>query len=1382
MDIQELDEALDISSGSLTLASDTLTGLPLQDLLTAYNNGHALTVDNAAKQLKGNTVLVSGTATFMNVTGLPVHAVFSLDGQDSPKAAIRFTLLDPSSGLTSWSFGQSFPALPYFPNFTQSAASKDAQVLNELKLGRAYFILSTASGTESELGIPVASGLNFAAELLPSSLIGLFAPLLGQGPCLIYGRITMPRTGATVPPLPVMDKPWNEVGWTVPGIRLEASLDLSFTLGNLSAGKPVLHLYCPTDASWLAQNPTYAPDMAVSLELDIPSAGYKVDLIADFNAGEAALTGAFSGFKLDNLEQLSDLAQGQDLFGALPQDVQKLLKELGGLSLTGAGLGFHGGLSGSSVDWAYISVGMPNVKWNVFSGMDVESVTARFMVVQPFDGSARSVHVTLSGVLNIGGTNFEIFTEVPDFSVRALLEQPGTLPLGKLFQTYLPELPVPPDLHIDDMELFIQPGKSYSFSAGMADDPPWKFDLGSAGLAIRSARLTVDKQAGSPASGSLAGGLELLNGKVIVDAEYDLPGEFYVRAQLPDFKLSELIGMFDQLGLKLPTGFDLDLKQPYVLISRNTGELNFTAAVEVDDIGLLALTIQQQMGKTGAAVGIALDTGKLASVAGLRALQAIDDLVGLEKLMLVASSLESAGFNFPDMAHFQAPGLAGKNLKLPPQASGLAQGLNLYAQLNATKSKGLQALLNFLHISLTGTTEITLAVSLPDPGVNSKLFLSADYKINKLTTIDGELGLMLINNQPGAFLAAKVNTQLQGKPIEFDVVSSVLASGFMISGTMKGTISFPSIAAQLSNVAFVVGLDWAGIPSIGFDATLDVKGWDTSVAVFFDGNDPSHSMFAGAVSDISLGDAARELAGQHTLPAELTDVLNTIKLESIHAFELPAETAKALDGRDLAAVSSAFSQYGAAKLPSDSSSVLLVAGKPGSLWYLTDMTTMKHYRLSLQNGKIEVGLEPQVYCAPQDTLVGGLTFRQGAHLEAKFGFLMLHAQIRIVISSSEGIAADAAIDPIRIGDGQLFSVTSANGNGGPQLSLATFAQTGLDKPQDPKLQGPHFLVTGKVKLLGIDVSSVYLSIGSSELSFTISQQVSPIIHLDFKGTLNSSELEVGGGIVVGLKGDVDLGELGKVQFAEDINGSITVGYRNQAAYATFQGGFEFEGISCSIPPFKLDTSGLQHIADLLWAQVKDILNKLLADADRWLGWIESGVISVADHTAKEIGHILNEVYNMKPDEIAQKTKKTLGYGIDQVTQALQGAGASVNAAVQALTSAGYAASDIASAIKSVFTGIHVDTNFGHLDQSGPHVDTPTVHLDLPSTHVDTGKHADIGGDHIDKGSSWHHIDTGTPHADSNPHLDTGMKHQDTTTPHGDTTPHVDTGTHIDENT
>ncbi|HET8847058.1 MAG TPA: hypothetical protein VFN35_36690, partial [Ktedonobacteraceae bacterium] len=471
-----------------------------------------------------------------------------------------------------------------------------------------------------------------------------------------------------------------------------------------------------------------------------------------------------------------------------------------------------------------------------------------------------------------------------------------------------------------------------------------------------------------------------------------------------------------------------------------------------------------------------------------------------------------------------------------------------------------------------------------------------------------------------------------------------------------------------------------------------------------------------------------------------------------------------------------------------------------------DLSTMKHYSLQRQGQSIAVALQPQLYVAPEPTFIGTMRFEQAFTVIARLDFLLIQTQITIQVNVKQGILVEVSLAPIILLNRDFCSITGAKGQSNPQLSLATYQQPQLS---DPQLRDPHLLISGNLRLLGVDLAGMYLLINEHGLRFQFVGQVNPVLHLDLNGTFDSlSSLKASATLLVGIKNTLTLSNLGVISVETTVNGTLSVSYQTSTATATFKGSFLFQGISCVLPMLTLQTDrrALQEIADTLWPQISDALTKVLKNADQWLTWVQSGVIQKAGRTAEEVGKVLMSVYQLSSNEIAAKTQKFLNYDMNGVAKALKGAGKTANEVVTTLRSLGYTAEKIPSVIASVFPKTHADITIDHIDTpAGPHADTSAKHIDVPRAHIDSFTHIDIprvhtdGSKHIDvshgdipvvgtvtpHGDSNPHVDqTITPHGDSNPHTDQVVTpHGDSTTPHADSSvpPHGDTSTHIDTN-
>lgn len=856
----------------------------------------------------------------------------------------------------------------------------------------------------------------------------------------------------------------------------------------------------------------------------------------------------------------------------------------------------------------------------------------------------------------------------------------------------------------------------------MNDTPTWTLDLGPTTMTISGVQVNLFKPATGQTTGTIAGDLKF-GSLCNICARYDLPGNFMIRSEFPEVKLSQLIAQLNEIGFPLPNGFDLDFQQTWIMIEKDDAALTFQAATSIDKVGLLAFTAKKKT-QNGFAVGLDLSISSLTVLPGFDPLKAFEDFVGLEKFMLVISSLTDPAFTFPEMSKFNAPPLGNQSIKLPKQANGLVKGVNVYAQLNAAKNKAIRILANWLGLKVDGSIGITLAVSCPNPSTNSKLYFSFDTSVSGVQ-ITGNIGGLLQGQDIGVFLAAKAVASIQGQMMDFELMLVVLENGIIISGDWNGTIRFDPLPVQITNPAIVVGMDWEGIPSFGFAATLDVKSFDSSIVLFFDSVNPSKSMFAGAVSDLTLKDVASFLAGQNSIPV-IGDVLGTIGLKSLKAFNLQASVATALDNRDLKTITTAFASNGVT-LSGSSDTMVLRISKPGSLWYLTNLSDhVTHYILTKTGGQISVTLEPQIYCAPNNTQLGNRQYPQGFQVFAEIDYLIIQAQIKIIIDTGKGIAADVTINPIVIFSDQFFSFTSTDGSSGPRLSLATF--TDLSQT-DTRLQNPHFMLIGSLRLLGLSFTSIYANISTSGVQFKLQQQIGTL-HLDLNATVTSlTNMSAGGTITVDVNRGLDLGILGSLLVVVPVTGTLQASFNGGTPSITFQAGFTFWGVSFNLPAIPLSVGGLADLPEAVWSAVAAVISNLLTDPGRWLDWVKRGIIHGAFDPAA-IGRILGTVFHLTAGQIGDLLKNIMDG--QAIATALKAAGYLADQIGDVLKSIGIPVDQIGSILSGIFPDIHVDFSLGHLDTpAGLHWDKyidiyiTGTHTDFyVPPHVDTGTHID----------------------------------------------------------
>ncbi|MEA2695147.1 MAG: hypothetical protein QOJ16_4534, partial [Acidobacteriota bacterium] len=1032
----DISSILPLRGTMVTLDGHSAAGTVLADQLVRLTNGAPIVIQGAVRRVLGSTVTVTGTASLLHVSNMNVTAIATPESAGI-SLVVYFDLIEGTPTATSWLFSKSFPELPPFlaglaspKTASGTAAAPGPNLLDRLSLSDAQLVLASAAHPiDATTGAPLAAGLNFVAKCSPTGLLGLLGSMVSGGhPVLVYGPIVLPLpTQATLPmpQMPLLKFPW-QLPEPIPGIQLTADLGIDQTFGKaLRLHNVGLRLYCPPTRAWATANPSFNPILAATAKLVVPSAKLALDMtVLGLTGGSPMLFGQFEGVTVGALTQLADLAGGTDLVGYLPADLAKAVTALGKLSLLGMTLYLDNSLS---LNAAAVTLGLPGINTQVLPGLALRQLTVSFSVVSPF-GTDRAVSVELGGSATFLGAPFDVVLALPEVVASGRLTGSATLPLATLTQAV--GLPAAPALTINELQFEMSKDGSYAVAAVLAERPPWTIDLGPVPLTLANLRLVAQHPKAGATSGTFSGVIAL-GSDLTLGFSYQSPGDFVLRGQLPDVGLLQLGSALTRQSVALPGGFDFALTDGSVLIQKSGNDLVFLYATTMAGLGTVAFEARRVgAGAWGFAAGIDLQGLRISGLPGLSALKPFEDVFHLDEILVVVASFADPAFQLPGLAAFDTPTIRSDNLQLP--AGGVIAGLNIHARWTIDTSSRQQALLGKL-LGLNPTLGVTLQVG-KDPAADSRLYVSYD------TTLQGHpfscrFGLQMTAGQVSLFLLGTLQANIQGQPCRFDVVLLFVPNGAFISGSMLGSVQF--LGVTLSNLAIVVGIDWEGLPSLGIAAEIAVDRFESSLAIFFDSTDPSRSMVAGSVSDLSLKDVVDTLAGS-VLPSSVDAVLPKVALVGTGTFTVAASLAKALDSRQLDVISAAFAPH--AKVPSSSSQVLFVVSKPGQEWFLTDMTTMLHYQIAKTGTGIQVSLEPQIYIVPNTTSIGALRFEQGFFLNSGLSLLSFQATAKVMVRPSQGILVDGSMDRIVIGTPALFSLTSADGKSGPRVSAATMSQ------------------------------------------------------------------------------------------------------------------------------------------------------------------------------------------------------------------------------------------------------------------------------------------------------------------------------------------------------
>ncbi|MGJ4788449.1 hypothetical protein [Leptospira koniambonensis] len=1234
MTIEELYNSLIITNNSISLDTNVLNTDIWKKLLLTNNGNQPIVISQATKTKENGFVKIIGTTSFQLVPNLPVQATLRIDDLGKIQIRIYFNLIGETKLPNSWKFSQSFPKLPAEDKTKLSLLGDEAtSVLDSLWLRNAYFVLSTEDFVEEDSKIPFSQGLNFKSILRPMGMLGVFDSILHGDTQEVnfYGRIILPLPTDLTPDLIAWTYPW-EVKIEPPGILLKADLgaDKNIT-DSLSIKDTEFVIYSPHSQEWLSKNRNYQPAYALTAILDIPSAKISCKVTGILKAGESevVLQGDFQGVTLGKLADLLDITGSSDLSSNLPEEFSKAGNLLSDLALETISIGFNASLGSAGVSYAAIRIGFPNKTWKAIPGaVEFSDFSVLFIIASPFSATKRGISTVIEGKMDFGGVDLDVTAYLPNFSIRAELEEPVNLSLSKVFDKYFPELPSPPDISIDRFILGADAKRNFSVYAVIGEEKPWVLDLGPTSMTISDIEVDLNKPSVGGTNGSFSGTIQFSD-NVLLQIRYDMPGAFSIRSEIDQIRLSELIARLSNQLVDLPGEFDLTFRQSSILISKREQDLVFLFGTQIDSFGSLAFEARKiGGGKWGYAFGLDLSSSKASSLPSLGVLSIFEDFFHLQKLTLVVSSFDSPDFAFPNLAQFENPRIASKDVKLPAQSGGLIQGLNIYGEWSINSSDRQQGLLS-KFLGLNPVLGITLQVG-SIPSKNSRLYVSYN------TTIQGhpfscKFGGQIQNNSIGIFLMGSLTVDIQGNPQTFDVTLIFVENGAFISATMKGNTSVNFYTFKLSNLALEVGINWEGIPSLGVAATIDVGEIESSVAVFFDSTRPSRSLVAGSISNVTLKKILDNLAGELTekLPDVIENVLDQVAIEGTGGFNIPTSYADDLDNLKIESISSAFSSIGKISIPSSSSQVLLVVNKPGTTWYLTDLTTMMHYQLYKTGNTIAVSLEAQLYVAPENTTIGTLIFPAGFFINGTLKFFSFEVSAKILINRNQGIAVDAQMDRIVIVSDSLFCIQAAEGSGGPKLSVSSFTQ---NAQPEPKFRPPHFYINGELKFLGLK-DSVFVEATKSGLTFKIQGNLALACVFDLHGSIGgSSYFSAGGNVKVGI-GTIDLGILGSVHIDTSIQAGLDVKATNSAMTASLQAAFEFLGSTHNIGKFNLDVDSdpLTDLVGILEDKIMDILKGIFKDPAKWAEALGDKIIDGVEDAEK----ILTDYFHVPLDQAKQ---------------------------------------------------------------------------------------------------------------------------------------------------
>ncbi|MCB9233278.1 MAG: hypothetical protein H6581_16595 [Bacteroidia bacterium] len=1132
-------------------------------------------------------------------------------------------------------------------------------------------LISNRAATDPKWQQEVAPGINFVGKMRPLGFLGVLENLLPDvEPMLVSGQIIVPKDDFEIF-IPDLEEdysdprmyPW-ERETKLPGIYLNVDLGLDFKLGKARFKDTFYRYYSPLSITWEYEDGNYREESAFTALLNIPSAEMSVAMTADLDPGASTIyiEGEFEGFSLGKLSHLADLA-GSGLAAQIPGAFDKVLKPLEKIELMSLACEISWG-NGISLDKVSMSIGAPDLRWNIWDDhIVVTEIGTQITLYSPFSNPV--LDLSLWGTTLIEGSQLSIRGQKLDGDLYFTASLLGaTIPLKGLMKKIAPKIPPPSDLSIDSIRFSACPGKFYRLSGAIAGEPnPWKIPLGITELVISNIKFDLTKEVGSSEStltGNFSG--ELWIGKNIrIATNYAIPGQFQIRGVAGKIEFREMLSKLVGGKVDIPQSLDFTLLDSTLVIKKGNDGFEMQMSGQVEGFGMFAFELKKVNGKWGAAAGFSLGATKLSQIPGLSALKAIEKIVIMEDFTLVVATYDGPNFRFPDMAAFGSnTAKTSTAVQLPEQATGLVNGLNLYTKWRLdTQDKSQKALQKLF--GLDPSLAITLQVSNP-PTKSSKLFTTLETRIDGKWPLTAQLGLYLNNGQPSLFMAGAATFKVDKIPYQCDVAMSLLPTGIFFSGTMKGTIPFKGFS--LSNIALQFGMAFSGLPSFGLAATLGFPNFSCSLAMFFDSTDPSKSVLAGAVTDVSMLDIASAFAKPKSIDEGIKGVLKSIELHGTQTFLIPDSAREALADYDYEKISKAFKDSGQVVIPTQSDQVTLVTNKKGQMWTLTNLyDKMKSYQLVATENGIEVSLNAQLYLAPQTTQIGTLQFTQGFFLNGAISILGMTSQTTVEVIGNQGIAVESSLSkPLVIYKSTFFKLSDTTGSKGAEVSLATFS-----RPSHPieDRRNPHLYINGRLELMGM-VQSCYLVLNSSGFRFDILVEYSAqltglsnfsgslFLSYNLYGDIDRAEMSFVGGGSVNIDFDVkiSLGELGKLKFKTTVDCSAEIGFVDNVAYAKFSGTFTHDGNKFSIKAnMKADSKDLANIGKLAAKEIGNAFTDFFKDAEKWAGYAKKGFMEGVDG-AEKVADVLGNQFNKSAQEVSN-TMKSVGHSMEDIGDSIQ---------------------------------------------------------------------------------------------------------------------------------
>lgn len=1241
-----------VNEAEFLLPASRLDSADINAVADTYLENGALSLRNyrLAESEQDQSVTIVGTGADGLFAGMDVEAMFRLRGTEP-------TLRITATAAPDWNFGNSFPLL-------KGSLAAGIRFASPPTFTLASYDLSNTIEQNS---------LHFQGRTSTRSVLEGLSLFLGDGGPTISGTIVLvkgaPKMTLSTPPLAEVD-----LGLPHPvGLVLDVcSVPVMTGAEDELLPDTDVFLRLRTDIPFTAQGKEYSIPLAAVIYDPTTRIVFSIDLES------------FTEFVAAGAAELARLVNGVAFADQLPA--------VGGLQLaeiiTLKNLFFYFDPS-SSTKLTAVALSIESRKsWQILhffspSGQPVTISLESLSLVVSLPMDTRKPAFSVAGILKADGGGILLSLNTPELTVAGDL-LPGTeISLRKAVTLFtglqLNELP---EITVADFSFYLQPGTGeFGINGTLASN--WEIPVGNlTTFALTSVNVALNRSAGAGISGSVGGSATL--GGAVFNASYSFPGNnFVLGGKIPSVRIGSLIGDLCNNSIALPQELDFSLKDSEFAVTKSGSDYVFHLQTELPEVGTLFFQIQRTLATGwGAAVGVDLSVvRRIGDLPGFGFLNALD--LTFTRMALVLSSVDlPAGYTFPELPTYKGTAPAGTGrVQIPNGIGSPKQGINFYAQFAfgdraATRDESLLKLYEFFSLE---RVLLDVAVQVSYKGGSLSALMLAGVAVDGTTYGIGG-GNVQYNMGLAAYLAIQFGSDgnaaiflrgllklsepatTTGRKLTFAVELGLQPNGFYVAGSMTGTWTNPFgiQGISVSDAGIMVGVNWQGVPSVGFAGTLTVTGFQGSLACILNSQNPANSVLAGGLSNLSLGDVVHTFVGLLGEPdpaaKEVISLLKNIAVEGINSFTLPATLADAFDAQDLKTIAAAFAQHANITLIPTPESTMFVPDVVGERWFVTDKTNgITHYQITREGETLVARQQAQLYFSPSNARIGLLDFPEGYRIYGRLDIFGFKQQTDVSISISRGIGAEVRMSKINLFGGLLRverapGDTRSDGRGstspdGPYLSIATYPR--------PPYNTPHVYISGSLSFLGLVHQVMDIEVSEKGIHVLVERTLLGT-HFNFSFDFKASPLYLAGNGTAGLRLNpkIDLSGfgLGTYNIADvDFLANLSFSASGQKLNAHASGNFYFSipQFNVKLGPYSLDVdlvtvdqplAKLQHLLETAVQGIgnlaQDLANRLLSDAKNFAELVKSGIVTIAG----SLDSVLKQIFNVSLADLYATTQ------------------------------------------------------------------------------------------------------------------------------------------------